>query len=305
MDLYRLGLVSTRLEYFQAVVTHGSIRRAAQFLNVAPSVISRSLRQLEEDLGAPLFERVRQRLHLTSAGETLAYHAHASSRALNQACAFIDDLQGLRRGRVSVVAVESAMRGLLPDVLSTFWERHPNVSVSLRTAGSREALEAVAAGDCDLAIAFDVRVPRNARRLAAATTHVGALLRPDHPKAGDASVRLRDFTDQHVLLADVQLTLGRLIDELAADEGIAFQVRARTNSIDELVAFAVRGHGISFQTRLGVTPELRRGELVFVPLQDSRLKPRRLILAAAGQGRQPEAPAALAALLSDSVEALH
>jgi DNA-binding transcriptional LysR family regulator len=304
MDPRKLGLIASRLQYFQAVVSYGSIRRASQFLNVAPSAISRSIRQMEEELGALLFERIRQRLRLTSAGETLAYHARTSHRELSRACAFIEDLQGLRRGRISIVAVESAMRGMLPRALSAFWQRHPNVSVELRTAGSREAADAVANGDCDLALIFDTRVPRSTRRLASADVGLGALVRPDHPAAKLPGARLRDFAEQKILLADSSLSLGKLIEDAALQAGIDLQVRAITNSINELIEFTVNGHGITFQTRVGVERELERGELAFVPLLDRTLKPRKLTLIAAGHGQLPEAPASLALMLTQAVTAL-
>lgn len=304
MDPRQLGLIASRLQYFQAVVTYGSIRRASQFLNVAPSAISRSIRQMEEELGAPLFDRIRQRLKLTSAGETLAYHARSSHRELARACSFIEDLQGLRRGRISIVGVESAMRGMLPRALSAFWQRHPNVTVELRTAGSREAADAVGNGDCDLAIVFDTRVPASARRLASADVRLGALVKPDHAAAGLPGVRLRDFVDQRIMMADSSLSLGKWIEDATLQSGVVLQVRAVANSINELIDFTVNGDGVTFQTRVGVERELERGDLVFVPLLDRSLKPRKLTLIAAGHGQLPEAPASLAVMLTEAVSAL-
>lgn len=305
MDPQKLGLVAGRLHYFQAVVQHGSIRQASELLRVAPSAISRSIRQLEEDLGAPLFERVRQRLKLTSAGETLAYHARASQKELSRACAFIQDLQGLRRGRIGIVAVESVTRGLLPAALADFWQRHPNVTVDLRTAGSREAAEALADGDCDLAIAFDVRLPRKSRRLAAAQLHLGALMRPDHPAAAQTGpLRLRDLAGHWVLLADSGLTVGKLVEDAAQQAGVEFQTRAVSTSINNLVTLVAAGHGITFQTRVGVERELARGELHFAPLADRELKPRQLMLMAPARGPLSEAAASLAAMLGGLIATL-
>jgi DNA-binding transcriptional LysR family regulator len=73
MDARRLGLISTRLHYFQIVAQTGSIRRAAHLLNVAPSAISRSIINWAGSR-RPLVRRIRQRLRLTSA-EILVYHA--------------------------------------------------------------------------------------------------------------------------------------------------------------------------------------------------------------------------------------
>lgn len=302
MDPTRLGLIATRLQYFQAVVQQGSIRRASEVLAVAPSAISRSIRQMEEDMGAPLFERVRQRLKLTSAGETLAHHARASQRELGRACAFIEDLQGLRRGQVSVVAVESVTRALLPRVLARFWQSHPNVTVEVRTAGSQEAVEALADGHCDLAVAFDVRLPRQSKRLASAQLNLGALVAPSHPLAQRHSgVRLRDFVGDRILLADGALTLGRLVEEAAQAAHVEFRARAVSSSIHHLAVLASTGQGVTFQTRVGVEDELHDGQLVFLPLVDKELRPRQLSLMAPLQGQLSDAPASLAALLSQTI----
>ena len=299
MDALGWGLVAPRLQYFQAVVQHGSIRRASQELAVAPSAISRSIRQLEADMGVALFERIRQRLRLTSAGEALAHHARASQRELTRACAFIGDLQGLRRGHVGIVAVESVSRSLLPTVLSTFWQRLPNVTVDIRIAGSQEAIEALADGECDLAIAFDVRVPRKSRRLATAHLGLGALVAPSHPAAAHVGgLRLRDFAAYPVLLADNSLTLGRLLEDATAQAGIALRTRAVSTSLHSLLALAAGGHGVTFQTRVGVEEETTSGRLVFIPLLDRDIGTRHLSLLAPAQGTLSEAPASLAVLLS-------
>jgi DNA-binding transcriptional LysR family regulator len=304
MALHRLGLISTRLHYFQAVAQLGSIRRAAQSLNVAPSAISRTIHALEEELGAPLFERARQRLKLTSAGEILLYHARASIAELNRATAFIDDLQGLRRGSVAVAAVESVTRGLLPGVLAHFWERYPEVTVEVKTTGSRQAFELVLQGDCDLAIAFDVRVPKTAQRLAGASLRLGALVPPHNPLARRREVRLRDFANERVLLSDASLTLGASIDAALLDSALELHPRAITNSIDLMIDLAVRGQGVTCQTRVGVERELSRGELMFVPFGDPQLRPRKLSMIARSKVHLSAAPAALATLLIKAIQAL-
>ena len=301
------GLIATRLHYFQQVVELKSIRQASEALGVAPSALSRSIQQLELDLGTPLFERVRQRLKLTSAGEMLAFHARASQKELARAVAFIKDLQGLRQGHVSIRAIESVTRGMLPAVLCDFWDKHPNVSVDIRTTGSEEAVEALMKGDCDLAVAFDVRVPRKLRRLASANLHVGALVRPDHKTAAlpkGKGARLRDYVGDPILTAGSTLTLGRLLEDAAVDAGVELRIRAISTSISNLVDLACAGRGVSFQTRVGVERELASGALVYVPLRDRELKGRRLSLMASAQGPLSDAPAALANILSKAIAAI-
>lgn len=304
MDPHRLGLVSTRLHYFQLVARIGSIRQAARMLNVAPSSISRVLVQLEDEIGTPLFERIRQRLKLTSAGELLLYHARTSVSELNRAVTEINDLSGLRRGTVALGTVESVARGLLPDVLAALWERHPAITVDVKVMGSQQAFGAVADGECDIAVAFDVRTPKNAQRLAGTPLEVGALLPPGHRLANRDELRLFDLAGEKIVFSDQSLTLGPSIEEAMNGALVDLSRRGRTNSIGLMADLAARGLAVALQTRVGVEQEIAAGRLVFVPLRDPRLKPRKLVLIARSKTDISEAADSLAAMLARAVEAL-
>src|SRR6185437_9998768 len=274
MGDHRLKLIAPRLHHFMLVARFGSVRRAAQALDVAPSSVSRMLSQLEADLGAPLFERVRQRLELTSAGEMLLYHARASQSELTRACAEIADLSGGARGAVAIAVIESAARGLLPDALAEFWRKHPAVKVE----SSQQSIERVADGECDLALAFDARPPRSARRLASAALSLGVLSLPRSRFARHASLRLSDLAGELVVASDPSLLASIALDEALARAGVELTRRASTNSIGLMVDLARRGHGLAIQTRLGVEPEIATGALAFTPLRDPQLRARELIL---------------------------
>lgn len=304
MDPHRLGLVSTRLHYFQLVARAGSIRQVARALNLAPSSISRVIVQLEQDLGTKLFERAKQRLRLTSAGELLLYRARLSLGELSRACTEVGELQGLHRGTVPVALVESVARGLFPAVMDAFWERHPGIAVDVQVVRSAEAASAIADGECEIALGFDLRPPRGAQRLAAASVPVGALMSPEHPLAGRETLRMFDLAQEAVILSDTSLTLGAAIEEALADASAHVGRRVTTNSIGTMVALASAGAGISLQARLGVETEIAQGRLVFVPLVDPKLRPRRLVLVARNRDRLSEAGAALAAMLARAVEGL-
>ncbi|MGV1894285.1 LysR family transcriptional regulator [Agrobacterium vitis] len=304
MDAYRLGLVATRIHYFQLVARLGSIRQAALALNVAPSSVSRILRQLEEEIGTPLFDRVRQRLKLTSAGELLLYHAKASLSELSRACAEINDLHGLHRGTVSVAVVESVARGLLPAALEAFWSRHPAITVDVKVMASQQAANAVAEGECDLAVLFDVRVPRTVRRIASVSLPIGVLALPDSDMAKRTEIKLFDLANLRVILSDASLTLGASVEEALNRSLVDLSHRSRTNSIGLMVELARRNLGLVLQTRVGVEQELAEGSLVFVPLSDSRLPNRKLLLLSRSAKEMSDAASALGRLLEQSVEHL-
>ena len=305
MDLHRLGLVSSRVHHFALVARLGSIRQAALTLNVAPSSISRAIKQLEDDLGTPLFERTKQRLKLTSAGELLDYHIRQSSVEMNRALTEIGDLQGLRRGTVTVAVIESAARGILPDVLAGYWVRHPEISVDVRVVGSQEAVDMVHQGEADLALAFDTRVPRNARRLASVSLPLGVLVQPGSPLTKrEGKLKSYDLAGERVILSDSSLTLGSSVEQMFSGSFVEFSRRARTNSIGLMIDLATRGLGTILQTKMGVQAEIARGQLVFIPLADPGLGLRRLLLVSRPKGEISEAASALAASLTSMIDAM-
>jgi DNA-binding transcriptional LysR family regulator len=302
MDPFRLGLVATRIHYFQLVARLGSIRQAAQALNVAPSSVSRILRQLEEELGTPLFERVRQRLKLTSAGELMLYHARLSLSELNRACSEINDLHGLHRGTVSIAIIESVSRGLMPDALQEFWNRHPAISVDIRVMGSQQAANAVAEGECDLALVFDIRVARNIRRIATVSLPLGVLALPKSRYAQKKELKLFDLAGERVILSDSSLTLGAWVEEAFSRSFVELTPRARTNSIGLMVDLAKRDLGTVLQTRVGIEQEIADGTLKFVPLRDAKINPRKLMLLSRSEKEMSDAASAFGKLLAQSIE---
>jgi len=305
LDLHRLGLVSSRVYHFSLVARLGSIRQAALTLNVAPSSISRSIKQLEEDLGTPLFDRTKQRLRLTSAGELLEHHIKQSTGEMNRAVTEIGDLQGLRRGTVTLAVIESASRGILTDVLAGFWVRHPEISVDIQVVGSQDAVDLVHQGEADLALAFDVRVPRNARRLTSISLPLGVLVSPGSPFTKlRRKLKSYDLAGERVILSDGSLTLGSSVEQMFSGAFVEFSRRTKTNSIGLMIDLATRGLGIILQTQMVVQTEISRGQLTFIPLSDPGLSLRRLTLVSRPKGEVSEAAQALADVLTSTLEAM-
>jgi DNA-binding transcriptional LysR family regulator len=304
MDPYRLGLVATRIHYFQLIARLGSIRRAAMVLSVAPSSVSRVIKQLEEEIGAPLFERKRQRLTLTSAGELLLYHSRLSTTELSRASSKINELHGLFRGTVSVAIIESAARGLLPRILAEFWAHHPGITVDIKVIGSRQACDAVAEGDCDLAVAFDVQVPRNVRRIASTNLSLGVLAKPGSRFADKKELKLFNLSGERVILSDNSLMLGISVEEAFNRSLIEVTCRSRTNSIGLMIEMANMDLGTVLQTRVGIEREIADGTFTFVPLRDPKINPRRLMLLARPEKEMSDAALAFGGLLAEAIEGL-
>ena len=104
------------LTYVDEVARQGSIRAAAEKLNVAASAVSRQIKSLEDELGTPIFNRQPRSVTLTAAGEILLVHIRDTLRDMNRTRALIEDLKGLRRGEVSVALMSGLAGNIVPRV---------------------------------------------------------------------------------------------------------------------------------------------------------------------------------------------
>ena len=106
------------LTYVDAVARHGSIRKAADALNVASSALNRQILDLELDLGSALFERLPRGVRLTAAGEVFLAYTRQAISELKAVESQVEQLRGLVRGQVGVAAVESVAGELLPSAIT-------------------------------------------------------------------------------------------------------------------------------------------------------------------------------------------
>lgn len=141
-----------QLEYFLAVAEARHFTRAAEVSRIAQPSLSRQIRNLEEELGASLFSRARGNITLTPAGEALLPLAQRIVADMETARHEVQQLAGMRRGRLRLGATPSLCAGLLSEVLSGFHDRFPGIELQVDESGSRDLIRALGHGELDLAL---------------------------------------------------------------------------------------------------------------------------------------------------------
>jgi DNA-binding transcriptional LysR family regulator len=146
MDLRRLGL-------FLAVVDQGGMTRAAEARHVSQPSVSQAIRELESELGTPLFHRVGRGLVLTAAGEALVGPARQALRDVETARAAVEAVAGLSAGHLDLAALPTLAVDPLATLVGAFRVAHPQVTIRLADPDDGAALEAmVASGDVEVGI---------------------------------------------------------------------------------------------------------------------------------------------------------
>jgi DNA-binding transcriptional LysR family regulator len=263
------------IPYFVQVAQVGSIRRAAAVLNVSPSAVTRQIKDVEDILGVRLLERIPRGLRLTAAGEVVAFHANQVLHGSNQMESLLDELRGLRRGHVSIAAVQATAADLVPRIVTEFRRKNPRITFTCEFVGSSEVVDHVLAGKADLGISFNAPVSGALRHLIAVPLPFGAIMAPNHPLARHETLRLYEVAEAEIalILPDQSISTRSIVDRMLANTSLDLVPSITTSYPDFIVSAARLGAGIAFQTPVGIEQELRDGSLKFVPVVEARHSP--------------------------------
>lgn len=269
-DAMTLRVHARSLRYFEAIRRYGSIREAARQLHVASSAVNRQLLKLEDEVGAPLFERLATGLVLTAEGRLFARHVVTVLQDAHRFESEMDALRGIQRGEISILAVEGLNATFLPDVIECMHARFPGIRFSVHTAGSATIAEGVIDGRADLGLAFSLTANDALSQLAGGSFQIGAIVSANHPLAQAPSVTFAQCAKYPLILADTQLSIHALLEPLVRRYTRPLDSVLVSDSIALMREMAARGAGIGFQTRLGLERDLAAGTLRHIPLRAPR-----------------------------------
>ena len=254
-----------RLRYFYEVTVSGSIRGAAERLNTAPSVITRQIRLLEDELGAKLFERsIAGSVPTEAALEVLRYWK-ASRLQLEDLEQKISEIGNLSRGHVRIAVGEGFAPGLQQEVILPFTALHPNIHFTVEALGVADILEAVADGICHLGIAFNAPASHRVTSLAEVDVPLRLLVRPQHPLAAAAAqgpLTVRKAFSYPLALLTTSYGIRKILDHIAYSEEEQMIASMTTNNLRMLIDQALQTNVGTFLDPFHVADYLDDGQLV-------------------------------------------
>lgn len=290
----------THLRYFDEVVRTGSIRLAADRLRIAPSAISRQVRNIESDLGVPLLERHARGVVLTSAGEIYARYARSALIERDRIGTEIDDLKGLRRGHIRVCTAEGVIDELMGNIAG-FRQRYPGVTFQVVVVGSEQILSIVRAGDAEIGIAYTASLEAGIRYASRRRAPLYAVMTKSHPLARAKRLTLAATMAHPIAIPGKTFGVRRLLDAQCQTTRLILRPVLETNSIDALRGFARAGGGITYLPLVTVRRDLELDLLVAVPMTDRQLGKGTLDFCVLDNRRLPSAAGAFLAHLQKAL----
>ncbi|MES2259720.1 MAG: LysR family transcriptional regulator [Pseudomonadota bacterium] len=261
-------LHSRLLRYIDEVARCGSIRAAGEKLHVAPSAINKHVLQLEEELGEPLFERLPRGMRPTPAGEILLAHLRKTMLEYRQVEAEIRDLKTLQTGEVIIATMTGLASGIVSSAAVNFCARYPQMKISIRVMSMRDIVDAVAGGDADLGLGFNLPPSPQLECLWEMDTSLGAVISPNHALARMESIPLAYCTAYPLIFADRSMLIHGIIADTFAEAGLSVEPAFQTNSIETMKRLAAASESIAFLSKFDIAEEYRQEVLTYRQIRD-------------------------------------
>ncbi|GFM82659.1 LysR family transcriptional regulator [Pseudomonas cichorii] len=255
-----------RILYFFEAVRLGSVRAAADFLNVAPSAVSRQIAQLEQELGSPLLERHRRGVKPTEAGDkVLAYYR----QRLTQQEVLLESIQalrGLHSGSVTLVSGEGFLESLAQP-LAKFSLLYPKIELIVNVCGSNEVIRQVVEDEAHIGLVFNPAADPKIRSHAHQRQPVCVVTGPNHPLAQEKGpLELKGLDRYQLALPGVSYGIRQILLQAEHQLGVSVKPVLTCNTFAMLKHFAMHG-GVTMLPTFVIEEEMKAGKLLALPLQ--------------------------------------
>jgi DNA-binding transcriptional LysR family regulator len=261
MELYQLS-------YFLAVAEHQNFTHAARRLHMAQPALSQQIRNLETELGAPLFIRGRRQTLLTTAGEAFLPQAEALLAMAETAKQTVADVAQLRRGRLLIASVSTLSARWLPPVVRRFRHTHPFVELVLREESSEQVGELVESSVAELGF---LQLPANPKQFAIRPlfTEPFVVLAPaGHRLARQASVTIAELSEEPFICFKGRAH--QVVRDACRAADFEPRVACESRELETVRALVEAGLGVAVLPRLATAE--RRKQVAVLRLRDPVLE---------------------------------
>lgn len=240
-----MNLTPRQFETLIAAADCGSFSAAAERLNISQPSLSESIRRIEREIGARLFERTTRSLKLTPQGHHVVGVARDAVRDFKSALDRLTSGMHGKYGRIAIAALPSIACAALPAALTAFRKLHPQVAVAVHDVQHERAMSLVAEGMTDIAVTIKPADGGDLSFQDIASDEAHLVCPPDHPLTRSKTVRWKDLAGIDFIGITRISSVRRLTDAALIHAEIAIEPRYEVEQIPSAVALVEAGLGVT------------------------------------------------------------
>src|SRR3981189_3097 len=251
-----------QLRTFKTVADLKSFSLAAQQLRLSQPSVSYQVKELEEALGLPLLDRLGKRVHLTEAGSVLYSYARRTLDVIDQAALALEEMRGIKRGKLRVGASTTVGIYLLPAALGAFKKLHPGLVISLEIGTRTRVQEQVLNNELDLAVVGPALKDPDLAILPFVSDELVVVAPAGHRLAARRGLALKELEDQPFIMREPASGSRWSLEKAARKAGAKLNVAMELGSNGAIKHAVESGLGLAVLSRYACALELSSGRLV-------------------------------------------
>jgi DNA-binding transcriptional LysR family regulator len=251
-----------QLRTFKTVADLNSFSLAAQQLGLSQPSVSYQVKELEETIGMPLLDRLGKGVHLTEAGEVLYSYARRTLDVLEEAGLALEEMRGIKRGKLRVGASTTVGIYLLPAALGAFKKLHPGLVISLEIGTRARVQEQVLRNEIDLAVVGPALKDPDLAILPFVSDELVVIAPAGHRLAGRRGLAMKDLEGQPFVMREPASGSRSSFEQAARKAGAKLDVAMELGSNGAIKHAVESGLGLAAISRYACALELSGGRLV-------------------------------------------
>jgi DNA-binding transcriptional LysR family regulator len=258
------------LRIFCCVAKHKSFTKAARILSISQPAVTNQVKALQESLNLRLFRKKRGEVALTEEGSILYEHSQRLFELEREIEDVVDDLKELKIGSISLGTPRSYARQLLPFLIAHFHESYPGITIRIDEGGALDVINRLLDHRNEIGIVAKVEETPGIVFRPLCRESLIVVVPPGHRLARNKTIRIEDLADEPMIMREMGSGTRKLVRGLFAARNFKPTCSIEASSTELIKTMIARGKGISIMSRPAGLPEIEKGELIGVSLEDSK-----------------------------------
>jgi len=262
-----MNITLKQFKILETIIEHRNYTRAAKALFMTQPAVSMQVKQMEEQIGMPLFEREGKQISVTQAGMELLYYAQNIRQQLREASEVMEELRGLKRGKLHLTMASTA-NYFAPQLIAAFHHEYPAAQVTLDVTNRTGLLGALDRNATDMVIMGVPPEGHNLTGIPFLQNPLVVVAWPEHPLARRKSIRLSEVANEDFILREPDSGTRMATERYFAEHKLSLKPRMEMNRAEAIKQAVMAELGLGIVSLHTIEMELTLKRLVVLNVED-------------------------------------